>query len=124
MSRYTALVGNMKKKVTLQGLGTETIEVELNYPLVPDLAEILPVILKKDKNASMSKEELLVFSAIIKKLLKEAEPEATDDELEKITLLNLRSLMETMSDMVTKSMRYLGEEDKKKLMEEMNKNSA
>ena len=102
MSKLTKLCGKLKETVEL-GEGEDKITVELKAPNVEDLSEIAALFSNKDKTDGISPEQLTKITRVLMKMLKESEPDATDEELSEVIVANLGVLISSLTKLLEKA---------------------
>lgn len=99
MSRLSSLCGKLKEDVTLSNGDV----IELKAPKVEDLAELVPLFNSENKEGKMTSEQLTKTTNVLKKMLKRSIPDATEEELDEVVLLELNTLMTGMTSLLNKA---------------------
>lgn len=102
MGKLTKLCGKLKETVEL-GEGDDKIILELKAPKIEDLSEIAELFKEKTDDDNLDSNQIIKISTILKKMIKDFDPEATDDEINEIVLTYLNELLEALSKLLEKS---------------------
>lgn len=98
MSKLSNLCGKLTQEIKLSD-GTIVV---FKAPKVEDLAEIMGLFDEAEAE-KFSGEQLIKTSGVLKKLLKQSIPDATDEEIEEVALLEMKVLMEGLSELLKKA---------------------
>lgn len=102
MSKLTKLCGKLVEKVEL-GEGENKVELILKVPKVEDLADIAVLFQENKEVDKLTPEQLKTVVNIIRGVLKNSDPEATDEEINEVIVSNLGILMEAVMSLLQKS---------------------
>jgi len=99
MSKLTSLCGKLKEEVKLSNGET----IILKAPKVEDLSELVELFGDGKDIDKMSGTQLKSMFGIVRKLLKQSVPDATDDEIEEVLFSEFAILIEGMTKLFEKS---------------------
>ena len=102
MSKLTALCGKTKEKIIL-GEGENKVELELMPPKVSDLSNILGVFDKTGADGKISGEQIEKIAEVLSRMVKQAVPDATDEEIDEIVSTHFQELTNSMTKLLEKS---------------------
>jgi len=131
MSRFQGVANLLRKKVMVKLPEEKDGEIEmieselvLRYLKVDHFAKLAPFMDSKDKEKddSISPEQLMAISSIVKELIIETEDfkDLTQEDLDAIVSLNFSILIKAFTDMVQSSVGFMNPSDKKKALEKLN----
>ena len=129
MSRFQGVANLLRKKVMVKlpeekDGNIELIESELvlRYLKVDHFAKLAPFMDSKEKDDSISPEQLMAISSIVKELIIETEDfkDLTQEDLDAIVSLNFSILIKAFTNMVQSSVGFMNPSDKKKALEKLN----
>ena len=103
MSKLTALCGKVKEDLVLKNEDGSEIIITLKAPKVEDLSEISELFSTKKDGENISKEQMETVLKMAKKMIKEAEPDATEEEINEVVLKNLPTVINAIINILNKS---------------------
>lgn len=95
MSRLAALCGKLKKEVDL-GNG---VTIELKMCKVKHLSELAEAVSGAEEG-KISGKQIEAMANVLKEMLREAVPDATEEEIEEIVILKFAELSTALTDML------------------------
>jgi ribonuclease HIII len=100
MSKLSKLCGKLQQEIVL-GEGDEAIKIVLKVPKIKELSNLVELF--KEDSKELSGEKLQKIVEVLEKQIKEAVPDATDEEIQEVILSNLPKLIEGLTTLLSKA---------------------
>ena len=103
MSKLTAICGKLKEEVVLKGFDGVELKIDLLPPKVEDLTEISKVFKSKKEGEELTIDESAEVLMLAKRLFKQSLPDATEQEIDEVFLLNFNAVTKAVLSLIQKS---------------------